>query len=812
MEPAHPFAGQNVSKALRLVVCPNPQAEAVLAAREIRRFVREGGRYREAAVLLRTLTGYHDELRRTFSRYEIPFFLDRRESVAHHPLAELTRCALSTLAFDWRPEDWFGALKTGLVSADENAIDQMENEALARGWKGAAWLAPLQMDNQTEWANRLRERWVGPFLTLEQNLSARRPLCPTGKQLGEALQLFWRQLRVEETLEQWSALSAVDRPFPAPHATVWEQLNAWVGDIALAFADEAMPLADWLPILEAGLSGLSVGVIPPALDQVLIGTVDRSRNPDLQLTLVLGVNESVFPAAPANRNLLTDADRDALERCKIALGQNTRQLLSRERFLGYIACTRSRGRLVLSSSQRDANDAALNPSPFFSQLKALFPALEIEQAPASASVSEAEHACELIGPLLQSESGAAPGLAWPDWPLLAGLRERIKSLAVQSAGLSPILANRLYGPALKTSVSRLENFAACPFKFFLDSGLRAEERRHFELDVREKGSFQHIVLAEFHAQIHSEGKRWHDLTPREAREKVGAIADRLAPQFREGLLEADAQARFAARAMKASLQDFAATLVGWMGQYDFEPAAAELAFGQGEATLPAWELELGGAHRLIFRGIIDRIDLCPIDSDSALAVVIDYKSSARKLDKVLMEHGLQLQLLAYLSVLRHLPQPEPFFKFKRLIPGGVFYVNLRGQFEGGKTRTEVLLQLDETREAAYQHTGRFDLSILPHLDNRHPEQGTQFKFKLKKNGEPSRQVPDLMASADFDGLLDSVEKNLVRMGAEIFAGSSQPAPYQKGKERACDRCDFAGICRIDPWTHKFRILREAEEV
>ena len=61
-------------------------------------------------------------------------------------------------------------------------------------------------------------------------------------------------------------------------------------------------------ILEAGLAGLTVGVIPPALDQVLIGAVDRSRNPDLQLALVLGVNESVFPAPPPPRHLLTESD------------------------------------------------------------------------------------------------------------------------------------------------------------------------------------------------------------------------------------------------------------------------------------------------------------------------------------------------------------------------------------------------------------------------------------------------------------------------------------------------------------------------
>ena len=49
-----------------------------------------------------------------------PFFLDRREAVAHHPLAELTRNALRTVAFDWRHDDWFAALKAGFSPVRRN--------------------------------------------------------------------------------------------------------------------------------------------------------------------------------------------------------------------------------------------------------------------------------------------------------------------------------------------------------------------------------------------------------------------------------------------------------------------------------------------------------------------------------------------------------------------------------------------------------------------------------------------------------------------------------------------------------------------
>jgi ATP-dependent helicase/nuclease subunit B len=799
----------SLGPSLRVAVCDTAAAEAVLAAREILAFVRAGGRFREAAVLLRRMEGYHDELRRVFARYQIPFFLDRREPVAHHPLAELTRSSLRAAARGWQHDDWFGALKSGLVSDDDAAVDELENEALERGWKGEAWFAPFRGDGEKlRRAERRRASWIAPFARFRNAVSSGDVPAPNGAQLAPALRELWRDLGVEKKLEAWSG--APGRSGAAVHATVWQQMNAWLEDLALAFAGESMPLPDWLPILEAGLGGLSIGVIPPVMDQVLIGAIDRSRNPELKLALLLGVNEKIFPAPPSSSNLLGEPDREELRKIGTPLGHDTREFLSRERFFGYIACTRSSRRLVVSCARRDGDDQPLNPSWFISRLKSLFFDLEIENF-STPDWTRAEHPCELAGRLVADQEAGPVTRELLAWPMFAPLRGQLKSFQarLESEHLPPELAAQLHGPALRTSVSRLEQFAACAFQFFVHSGLRAEERQFFELDVKERGSFQHEALARFHQQLQSENKRWRDITPGDARERMGWLVAGMAPSFRDGLMDSSAQSRFSARILAGSLQDFAAAMVQWMSQYQFDPREAELGFGMADAGLPAWELDLGGGRRLLFRGIIDRIDLCrPGGGDEALAVVVDYKSGARKLDKVKMAHGLQLQLPAYLSVLRHLADPKKTFGAARLIPAGVFYVNLRGQFERGQTRSDVLREREAVRQSRYQHSGRFDFAALRYLDNRGLPQGTQFKFRLKKDGEPMAGNTDLMPSAQFRQLLDQVEAQLVRMGREIYSGEIGLNPFQKGRERACDKCDYQGICRFDPWVHSFRVLGE----
>jgi ATP-dependent helicase/nuclease subunit B len=184
-----------------------------------------------------------------------------------------------------------------ILPVDETEIDRLENAALEFGWRGKKWREPLPDENHFE---RLRQNILPPFEKFSAQLakikfSRRRA---TGRCLARTLERFERRANSFKT---WSD----ENPIPqfnssAIHAfTVFEQMNSWLDNLALAFPSEPLSLRDWLPILEAGLANLTVGVIPPALDEVLIGAIDRARNPDLKLALVLGVNETIFPAAPA---------------------------------------------------------------------------------------------------------------------------------------------------------------------------------------------------------------------------------------------------------------------------------------------------------------------------------------------------------------------------------------------------------------------------------------------------------------------------------------------------------------------------------
>lgn len=812
--------------AIRLVICRDVEAEAVYAAREILRAVRVGARFRDCAVLVRRLDPYHAALSRVLRRYGIPFFMDRREPVSHHPLAELTRSAMRLATYGWQHQDWFGALKTGLVRAAEADLDRLENAALEHGWTGRMWLQPhfgRPQQRVTEAFEELRARLTRPFANFADALAAGPPSGVSSRQLAAAIRTLWAELEVERTLAVW-AETVAERFLQTNvqsevHAAVLDQMHEWLDHLVLAFGDERLPPEQWLPILEAGLAHLTVGVIPPALDQVLVGAVDRSRNPELKLVLLLGLNEGLFPVRAEPGPLLTAAECAQLQRLGVRAGLSEPEQFGRERYLAYIACTRAGQRLVISCARRDATGRASNPSLFFHELEQLT-GLKAVEFDAPTRWTEAEHSCELDARVAAVCAGRAAGL--PDeadaaalaqvanLPVFEPIRTRVSRVreALALERLQPATVEALYGTELETAIVALEDFAACPFRFFAARGLRLEERRLFEYDERDLGRFQHAVLHEFHRRVRATGRHWRHLNAVEARVIVRDIAETLLPDFEGGRFGHSAAARFAAELAVERLDRLIGVLIDWMEQYEFDPVAAELEFGLQREGLPAWRLALSNGRALVLRGRVDRLDLHFRDEE-ALAVVMDYKSSGRQFDPVKLHHGLELQLFAYLRMLEQLRQPERFFEIKRLVPAGVFYVPVNGNATASlraRTRHEARHNAPEHRLQAYQHSGRFRADVLDWLDNRRAEQGDQFRYRRNRDGTPSASSKDPVEPGRLNELLAAVEAHIRSFAERIFEGDVAVSPYRLRTETACDHCAFREVCRFDPWVQPYRRL------
>lgn len=807
---AESFPATEVRQAARVVACPNPQGEAEFCAREILKFVREGGRFREVGLVARVLTSYATAIRRAFTRHGIPHFLDQREPVSHHPLAELTRGLLGVVAFGCRQSDLFRVFKSGFNEEDPAALDELENLALEFGLEGRCWLEGFGArlsPGRLEWAEPVRARLMEPLARLKADLGVE----PSGRNLAEGLRTCWETMRVQSVVEEWAA-----RDQSPVHATVLEQMRAWLLNLERAFDGHPLPLAEWLGVAETGLAALTVGVIPPALDQVMVGSIDRSRNPELRRVFILGANEGVFPQALSEESLLTEQDRLSLAERGSPLALRREDRVSLEHFFGYIACTRAREGLVITHALADSAGKRLNPSRFISHLKRILPGLAEEKASdfilARGGVGEVEHVSEVLPDLLKwraaggeiSIAGLANHAGFPA-PILRG-----GYLPTGSERLSAAVAQELFKNRLQTSVSGMEAFAACPFKFFAQDTLRARERVLFQFERKEQGVFQHEVLSLFHRELKLGCLKWRDIDPEDARNRVERLGWQVAATQGHDPQSTPEGTRHSIAARIRVLQDYAAWAVA-MNQTacEFDPELSEIPLGM-EGGLPGWTIRLDGGGELELLGRIDRVDIHHSPDSSTQYIVLDYKSSAQKPDRVKIENGLQLQLLAYAAALREIEGAAGALRSdgRRLLPVGVFYIPLKATTATAKTRGEAL---DKAGEATFPHAGLFDLSALGQFDSRPGGRSSgQFQYKLTKAGVPYKGSFNALPPGQFQEWLDRVRALLGDFASRVLSGEMGVSPYRQKTHTPCDHCAHRGVCRTDPWEQSYRALAATE--
>jgi ATP-dependent helicase/nuclease subunit B len=99
--------------------------------------------------------------------------------------------------------------------------------------------------------------------------------------------------------------------------------------------------------------------------------------------------------------------------------------------------------------------------------------------------------------------------------------------------------------------------------------------------------------------------------------------------------------------------------------------------------------------------------------------------------------------------------------------------------------------------------------VLSRLDR--VKAADQFNYRLNQDGSLRAGSVEALPRAEFEKLLNRVETQLQEMGRAIFSGVARVDPYRKGRETPCEFCDYRAACRIDPWTHPYRVLRATPE-
>lgn len=818
-----------------LVHGANRRAEVEACAREIIRLARDCNyRWRDMAVMLRDLETYHGVISMVFQDYDIPFFIDRKHTVIHHPLAELIRSALEVVIKDWTYEPVFRCLKTDLVLPDREAVFILENYVLAHGIRGGRWTDGREWTYRRQYTlgedrdisdcesaelaavNKARKLAVPALANFAGKVSRGRTVRDYTTALFELLE----ELAVTDKLDTWRTEAEDDGRLTEAreHAQIWGKIISLLDELVEALGDEEISLEAYSEILSAGLETLTLGLIPPGLDQVVVGSLDRSRNPDIRAAFILGAAEGIFPARPQDDGIFNDTERDRLEQSGVNLAPGSRRRVFEEQFLIYSALTRASDRLWISYPAADEDGRSISPSPVIERIRELLPqAVEksrqvepvtgIPTDPLEFIVRPGRALSYLSGKLREARTGIMIDPVW--WELynlfVSGpWREQagrvIPAIFHQNTEKRiPRETTRvLFGSPVKASVSRLEKFRACPFAHFSMYGLRLKERDIYRLEAPDMGELFHAALKTFGEELQRRSLDWGRLSDEQCLQLSSDIVSDLAPRLQSEILLSTARYRYFTGKLGKIVDRAVLTLAEHSRRSRFRPAAFEISFGPGE-TLPPLEIGLPDGERMVLSGRIDRLDVALTDQAAYLRV-IDYKSSDYSVSVDEIFHGLKLQLLAYLHVaLSHfsaLAGPENHRDIVK--PAGILYFTVKnpivqgsGPMTGDEAAKFILARLK------MKGLLLADPQVLQMMDNlARPDNCELFNVRLKTDGTFYSNAP-VVDEHNFTALRSYLNRLLTELGTEIMAGKVSIEPHRRGPVTACRFCSFKPVCKFD---------------
>lgn len=862
-------------------VAPKPQisvhaavhrrAEVEGAAKEILRLVRdEHYRWRDLAVTVRNAEGYGDLISAVFRDYGIPHFFDRKRTVSHHPLIELIRSALETVNGGWRYDSVFRCVKTDFflpfygereedlllgeeefVRIGRNRLDLLENYVLSVGIQGGKWtdserwtyrlLQSLDADNEQQddeaeqflqEIHALRWRVAGPLLELQKALRAAEDV----RGMAEALFVFLQSLRVPERLERWSrqCVKLGQAEKAREHAGIWGSVLDVLDQIVEMMGGETIGAELFGGMLEAGLDSIRLGLVPPALDQVLIGSVDRTRSSRIKICFMLGVNDGVLPSRIEEDGVINEKEREQLQAAGLQLAPGSRRRLMDEQFLIYTVLASPSDRLWLSYPLADEEGRALLPSEIIRQVKTMFPASEGGMLVADPSaeehpdghwrfVSHPERALShLMNQLRQWKRGTPLPAVWrelynwfqsrPEW------RDKLQALMSslfyenRELPLSPETSLLLYGERLRASVSRMEMFVACPFAHFASYGLGLRERKIHRLEAPDIGQLFHAALSMIAMDLQRENLSWGQLSPAACRQRAETAVDRLSPKLQSEILFSSGRYQYMARKLKEIVGRASVVLGEHARRSGFAPVGLEIPFGQGQPIPPlTFPLDNGATMELI--GRIDRIDRADTEQ-GVLLRVIDYKSSAKALRLAEVYYGLSLQMPAYLDVA--VTNADKWLGTKA-IPAGALYFHVHNpilSLPGVIPQEEAEAKLfKQFKMKGLVLADRGAVSLMDtHLEKGHSE---LIPVALTANGQFYKNS-SVITLEEWDKLKGHVRKVIRGVGRGIAEGRVDIQPYRYAAKTACSTCSYQSVCQFDPQYegngYKFLRVRSKEEI
>lgn len=800
----------------------SPREEVHQTALYIRKLIREEGlTYRDIAVVIGDLEGYASYVETEFGQLEIPCFLDRTRGIVLNPMIEYIKSALQLYIRDFSYDTVFHFLRSGMADISREEIDELENYVIRTGARGYRTYSRLftrrteemqqgsgqedteRAEETLERLNRIRQQFADTVEILHMA-----PRAKAGEYVDhlydflEQNQVQQKLLNYQQQFEQEGDLAKARE-----YAQIYRLVMDLLDQIYELLGEEEISLQEFADILEAGFGEITVGTIPQNVDRIVVGDMERTRLKQVKVLFFLGVNDGNIPKNASKGGIISDMDREFLIESGTEMAPSPRQQMYIQRLYLYLNMTKPSQRLYLSYAKVNSDGKGIRPSYLIDTVRKLFPQLAVEYPQNRSRLEQiegrqegarylAEELREYADGTLREEERQDFYLMYRAYEADPEGRDRLTAAAFRrykESGLSRIVARALYGRQLENSVSRLETYAACACRHFLQYGLSLQEREEFGFEVSDMGNVYHAVLENFAGKLAESGRTWWDFDENFATQAIKEAVEGYAATYGETVLYSSARNEYAITRMSRILTRTVLTLQQHLKQGSFQPDDYELSFRFAE-DLDSIHVDLSEEEKMHLQGRIDRIDVSE-DAEHVYVKVIDYKSGNKKFDLAALYYGLQLQLVVYMNAAMELESRK--HPDKEIVPAALLYYHI----DDPTIETPVELtqeQINEEILTKLRMNGvvNSDPAVVERLDRFLQDKSKVIPVEKKKDGSFSARS-GILSREELQVVSAYVDTKIRQIGREILDGKIAANPYEKGNEEACTYCAYKKVCGFD---------------
>ena len=814
-----PYAGEQ--QEIHMFEALSPREEVHQTALYIRHLIREQGMtYRDIAVVIGDLEGYASYVETEFGQLEIPCFLDRTRGIVLNPMIEYIKSALQLYIKDFSYDTVFHFLRSGMADISREEIDELENYVIRTGARGYRTYSRLftrrteELQGNAEGSEQAEEKIMERLNRIRQQFMDAVEILHMGSQekAGDYvshLYDFLEQNQVQQKLlnyqQQFEKEGDLSRA--REYAQIYRLVMDLLDQVYELLGEEEISRQEFADILEAGFGEITVGTIPQNVDRIVVGDMERTRLKQVKVLFFLGVNDGNIPKNASKGGIISDMDREFLIESGTEMAPSPRQQMYIQRLYLYLNMTKPSEQLYLSYAKVNSEGKGIRPSYLIDTVRKLFPAMSVEYPQNRSRLEQIEGRQEgaryLAEELREYVEGTLPEEERQDFYLMyrayeadaAGrdLLTRAAFRRYRESGLSRIVARALYGQQLENSVSRLETYAACACRHFLQYGLSLQEREEFGFEASDMGTVYHAVLENFAGKLAESNLTWWDFTEDFAAKAVKESVEAYAATYGETVLYSSARNEYAITRMSRILTRTVLTLQKHLKQGSFQPDDYELSFRFAE-DLDSIHVDLSEDEKMHLQGRIDRIDVSE-DAEHVYVKVIDYKSGNRKFDLAALYYGLQLQLVVYMNAAMEMESRK--HPDKEIVPAALLYYHI----DDPTIETPVELtdeQINEQILAKLRMNGvvNSDPGVVERLDRYMQDKSVVIPVEKKKDGSFSARS-GVLSREEMQLISSYVDAKIRSIGREILDGKIAANPYEKGNEEACTYCAYKKVCGFD---------------